>query len=50
MSDMMQSTDILVDPDMVAQVYQAYVSLLAQDKNAKIKDVLMQEPFASLMQ
>lgn len=39
-----------VDNDLVTQVYHAYVSLLGRDKNAKVKDVLMQEPFFSLLQ
>lgn len=39
-----------MDPEIVNQIYQVYVQLLAQDKNAKIKDVLVQEPYLSLMQ
>lgn len=39
-----------LDPELVNQVYQAYVQLLGRDKNAKIKDVLSQEPFLSMVQ
>lgn len=38
--DRMQSTQLLLDPDMVTQVYQTYASQLSRDRNAKIKDVL----------
>lgn len=48
-NDRMQS-QMLIDQDLVSQVYQTYVQVLAHDKNAKVKDVLMQEPFVSLMQ
>lgn len=41
--------NIPMDPELVNQIYQIYVQLLAQDKNAKIKDVLVQEPYLSLM-
>ncbi len=34
-----------LDPELVNQIYQAYVQLLGTDKNAKIKDVILQEPF-----
>ena len=40
---------MLMDPDIVTQVYQSYVTLLAQDKNAKVKDVIVQEPFLSML-
>ena len=46
----MQSAQMLVDNDLVTQVYQAYVGLLGRDKNAKVKDILVQEPFFSLLQ
>ena len=48
--DRMQSAQMLLDPDLVTQVYQAYAAQLGRDRNAKIKDVLNQEPFFSLMQ
>ena len=41
---------MMIDQDIVAQVYQSYVAMLTQDKNAKVKEVLMQEPFISLIQ
>ena len=44
------STQVIVDPDLITQIYQAYGQILARDKNAKIRDVLAQEPFNSLMQ
>ena len=48
--DRMQSAQVLLDPDLVTQVYQAYAAQLGRDRNAKIQDVLAQEPFFSLMQ
>ena len=42
--------NVQIDPELVNQVYQAYVQLLGRDKNAKIKDVLAQEPFLSMVQ
>ena len=48
-SDPMQSTQLLIDPELINQVYQAYVGMLASDKNAKVKDVLSQDPFLTLM-
>ena len=42
--------NVQIDPELVNQVYQAYVQLLGHDKNAKIKDVLAQEPFLSMVQ
>ena len=48
--DRMQSAQMLLDPDLVTQVYQAYAAQLGRDRNAKIKDALNQEPFFSLMQ
>lgn len=46
----MQSAPQLLDPEIVTQVYQTYAAQLSRDRNAKIKDVLQQEPFNSLMQ
>ena len=46
----LQQNQVNVDNDLVTQVYHAYVSLLGRDKNAKVKDILMQEPFFSLLQ
>ena len=48
--DRMQSAPLLLDPEMVTQVYQTYAAQLSRDRNAKIKDVLQQEPFLSLLQ
>lgn len=48
-SDRMHS-QMLIDQDVVSQVYQSYVQLLSHDKNAKVKDILVQEPFFSLLQ
>jgi len=45
----MTSAQVLLDPDLVTQVYQVYAGMLARDRNAKIKDVLGQEPYYSLM-
>ena len=38
--DRMQSAPLLLDPEMVTQVYQTYAAQLSRDRNAKIKDVL----------
>ena len=39
----------MIDPELINQVYQAYIGLLSSDKNAKVRDVLHQEPFLSLL-
>jgi len=39
-----------MDPELVNQIYQVYIQLLARDKTAKIRDVLVQEPFLTLVQ
>ena len=43
------STQTLIDENLVGQVYQAYVKLLAHDKNAKVKEILQKEPFISFL-
>lgn len=48
-TDRFQSAGSLLSPELIHQVYSAYVQLLSRDKNAKVKDVLAQEPFAQLL-
>ena len=44
------STQTLLDENIVNQVYNSYVKLLASDKNAKVRDVITKEPFIGFLQ
>ena len=44
------STQTLLDENIVNQVYQSYVKLLANDKNAKVRDIITREPFLGYLQ
>ena len=49
-TDLPSTSHGYIDENIIMQIYQQYSQMLQADKNAKVRDILMQEPYANLMQ